>query len=73
MCININNHIVKTTDVSDGHGHGGSFNLCQRFENQVVKVSLKGWHSLKYLCKHGNCLCKHRNPLYKQENNYMSN
>ena len=26
----------------------GSFNLCQLFENQVVKVSKKGWHSLKY-------------------------
>ena len=27
---------------------GGSFNLCQLFENQVVKVSKKGWHFLKY-------------------------
>ena len=26
----------------------GSFNLCQLFENQVVKVSKIGWHSLKY-------------------------
>ena len=25
-----------------------SFNLCQLFYNQVVKVSKKGWHSLKY-------------------------
>ena len=26
----------------------GSFKLYQLFENQVVKVSTKGWHSLKY-------------------------
>ena len=26
----------------------GSFNLSQLFENPVVKVRKKGWHSLKY-------------------------
>ena len=45
----------------------GSFNLCQRFENQEVKVSKKKLVFLEILCKYGNYLCKHGNPLYKQE------
>ena len=43
-----------------------SFNLCQLFENQVVKVGKKRLAFLEILCKHGNY-------LYEQEINYMSN
>ena len=38
---------LQTKTMSAGM-HSGSFNLCQLFENQVVNVSKKGWHSLKY-------------------------
>ena len=48
----------------------GNFNLCQLFENRVVKVSKKGWHSLKY-CVNMVIICVNMVliPLYKQEIN----
>ena len=52
----------------------GSFNLCQLFENQVVKVSKKGWHSLKYcvnmviICVNMVILCTNKRLInYKSD------
>ena len=40
--------ILKSWHVCNRGVSMGSFNLCQLFENPVVKVRKKGWHSLKY-------------------------
>ena len=47
-----------------------SFNLCQLFENQEVKVSKKSWHSLKYcvnmviICVNMVILCINKTLFY---------